>query len=140
MAMRIRPEEKVITKGSRMEKFILREAFDLNDDPYLPRDILWRQKEQFSDGVGYNWIDTLRAHAETAVTDAQFARALELYPHNTPQTKEAFFYRQKYASMFTNKSLEKLVQKWVPKWQTNTDPSGRANAHHVEAYKPSASI
>jgi asparagine synthase (glutamine-hydrolysing) len=140
MAMRIRPEEKLITKGSRMEKFILREAFDLNDDPYLPRDILWRQKEQFSDGVGYNWIDTLRSHAETAVTDAQFARALELYPHNTPQTKEAFFYRQKYASMFTNKSLEKLVQKWVPKWQTNTDPSGRANTHHVEAYKPSASI
>jgi len=140
VAMRIRPEDKMIVKGARMEKFILREAFDLNDDPYLPRDILWRQKEQFSDGVGYNWIDTLKAHTEEAVTDAVFATRDSLYPHNTPATKEAFFYRQKYASMFANTSLQKLVQRWVPRWQTNTDPSGRANAHHVEAYRPGVSL
>ena len=62
-----------------MEKYILRKAFDTPDDPYLPADVLWRQKEQFSDGVGYSWIDGLKAHAEGQVTDQQLAAAVHRY-------------------------------------------------------------
>jgi asparagine synthase (glutamine-hydrolysing) len=133
-AMSIDPELKVITK-QRMEKTVLRSAFDSFEDPYLPDDILWRQKEQFSDGVGYSWIDTLKAYAEKVVTDEEFAQAKTLYPHQTPETKEAFFYRTIYAGMFKHADSEKLVAKWIPKWQTSTDPSGRANTFHKEAYK-----
>ena len=63
-----------------MEKYILRKAFDTPDDPYLPADVLWRQKEQFSDGVGYSWIDGLKAHAEGQVSDQQLAAAVHRYP------------------------------------------------------------
>ena len=81
VAMNIDPKEKMIdvSKG-RIEKYILRKAFDTPDDPYLPADILWRQKEQFSDGVGYGWIDALRDHADAQVSDHQFAVAKHRFP------------------------------------------------------------
>jgi len=73
-SMDIDPEEKMCKDG-RIEKWILRKAFDTKEDPYLPDSVLWRQKEQFSDGVGYSWIDTLKEVAESQVTDAQMASA-----------------------------------------------------------------
>lgn len=78
----------------RMEKFIIRRAFDVESEPYLPEHILWRQKEQFSDGVGYGWIDALRDHAAREVSDSQLAAAANLFPENPPATKEGYLYRQ----------------------------------------------
>jgi len=82
-----------------MEKYIIRKAFDTPENPYLPAKILWRQKEQFSDGVGYGWIDSLRDWADREVTDRQMKHAELLFPYNTPQTKEAYLYRR-YNGLF----------------------------------------
>ena len=92
-AMSINPKHKVIEKD-RCEKFILRKAFDCHLDPYLPDEVLWRQKEQFSDGVGYSWIDELKAYAESQVSDHELASAAERYPHNTPETKEPTLFEE----------------------------------------------
>lgn len=133
-AMEMEPTLKLVSK-ERLEKYVLRKAFDTPEQPYLPDSILWRQKEQFSDGVGYSWIDTLKLYAETIISDTDFAQADVLYPHNTPTTKEAFLYRQIYSKMFKHPDAPRLVAKWIPKWQANTDPSGRANKDHVDAYQ-----
>ena len=74
--MLIDPSLKAIKKDERMEKHILRKAFDTKEDPYLPDDVLWRQKEQFSDGVGYSWVDELKSHAEMQVTNEEFSERL----------------------------------------------------------------
>ena len=117
--------------------------------PYLPRDILWRQKEQFSDGVGYGWIDALRDHANDKITDEQLRQAKFRFPHNTPSTKEAYFYRQIFASHFPNDAACKTVPggpsvacstaaaiEWDASFKNNADPSGRAVAGvHDAAYK-----
>ncbi|MFT6069176.1 MAG: asparagine synthase (glutamine-hydrolyzing) [Bacteriovoracaceae bacterium] len=133
--MSLDPELKVIRPGEKMEKHVLRKAFDTPDDPYLPDTILWRQKEQFSDGVGYSWVDSLKEFAEECVSDIEFAKREKLFPHNTPLTKEAFLYRKIYASIFKNKSMVKLVKRWIPRWQDyDIDPSGRANAAHSQTY------
>lgn len=109
-AMTIRPEEKMIRPDlGRMEKHILRQAFDTPDDPYLPADILWRQKEQFSDGVGYGWIDALRDHAAENVTDQMFANAVHRFPESTPATKEAYFYRTIFEGHFPQASAARTV-------------------------------
>lgn len=135
VAMNIDPELKTILPGERMEKHVLRQAFDDIESPYLPDEILWRQKEQFSDGVGYSWVDTLKELAEETVSDSEFAEREKLFPHNTPTTKEAFFYRKIYASHFPHKEAEKTVKKWIPKWQDyDVDPSGRANKFHTSTY------
>merc|ERR1712110_461027 len=86
--------------GNRMEKYTLRKAFDDPDDPYLPASVLWRQKEQFSDGVGYSWIDSIKAHAEAKITDQQLKTAAHRFPVKTPRTKEAYLYRDLFASHF----------------------------------------
>lgn len=131
-AMSIKPEEKMPSReAGRAEKWVIRKAFDDKANPYLPDSILWRQKEQFSDGVGYSWIDGLIDHANKTVSDEQFAKAAELFPHNTPKTKEAFLYRSFFEKHFPQESAVKTVLKWVPKWQKNDDPSGRANDVHV---------
>jgi asparagine synthase (glutamine-hydrolysing) len=111
----------------------LRKAFDTPDNPYLPDEVLWRQKEQFSDGVGYNWIDELIQYCSSQVTDEQLAAASVLYPYNTPTTKEAYFYRSIFHKYYPQISAAQTVRKWIPKWQENQDPSGRANAAHVKA-------
>ena len=95
--------------------------------------MLWRQKEQFSDGVGYNWIDELIAYCTSKVTDAQLQGAAAEFPYNTPTTKEAYFYRTIFHSYYPQISAAQTVRKWIPKWQENQDPSGRANAAHVQA-------
>jgi len=133
LAIKIKPEEKQAKTYDGVEKYILRKAFDTPKKPYLPDEILWRQKEQFSDGVGYNWIDTLIEYCTSQVTDADFERAAKLFPYNTPTTKEAFFYRSIFNKFYPQVSAAETVRKWIPKWQENQDPSGRANAAHVKA-------
>ncbi|MFY7758579.1 MAG: asparagine synthase B [Flavobacterium stagni] len=132
-AMLIKGEEKLPKTYDGVEKYILRKAFDTPEQPYLPQEVLWRQKEQFSDGVGYNWIDTLIDYCSAQVTDTQMEQAVELFPYNTPATKEAYFYRTLFHKHFPQMSAAQTVRKWIPKWQENQDPSGRANAAHVQA-------
>jgi asparagine synthase (glutamine-hydrolysing) len=120
--------------GKKIEKYILRKAFE---GDYLPDDILWRQKEQFSDGVGYSWIDGLKEHAESVVTDSQMELAPGLYPYNTPTTKEAMWYRNIFAKKYNTAHAEHTVAKWVPQtdWEgVDSDPSGRAQKAHDESY------
>lgn len=133
LAIKIRPEEKQPKTYDGIEKYILRKAFDTPSSPYLPDEVLWRQKEQFSDGVGYRWIDTLIEYCSAQVTDEELAGAPERFPYNTPATKEAYFYRVIFHKHFPQVSAAQTVRKWIPKWQQNTDPSGRANAAHVQA-------
>jgi len=132
-AMKLNPAYKVMD-GGRIEKYILRQAFADPNNPYLPDEVLWRQKEQFSDGVGYSWVDTLKDHAEAQVSDHEFSKAAEMYPFNTPNTKEAFFYRSIYEEFYDKAEASKLVKKWIPKWQDDKDPSGRASTHHDQTY------
>ncbi|XP_055844175.1 uncharacterized protein LOC129910711 [Episyrphus balteatus] len=138
-AMSIRPEDKIPGKlnsfegvqAHRIEKHILRKAFG---EGYLPDEVLWRQKEQFSDGVGYNWIDTIRGHASSQINDDEFAKAAELFPINTPTTKEAFYYREIFEELFPGDDAAKTVKRWVPRqdWGCPEDPSGRAQAMHAK--------
>ena len=132
-AMLIKAEEKQPKTYNGKEKYILRKAFDTPDNPYLPDEVLWRQKEQFSDGVGYNWIDQLIEYCSDKVTDAQLDGAAIEFPYNAPTTKEAYFYRTIFHKYYPQVSAAQTVRKWIPKWQENQDPSGRANAAHVLA-------
>ena len=135
-AMRTAPAAKRPGAG-RMEKAILREA----GRGLLPDAILWRQKEQFSDGVGYGWIDALKAHAEAAVSDAQMAMAARRYPVNTPTSKEAYLYRSIFERHFAGEAAARLVPggpsiacstptafRWSQAFAGMNDPSGRAVA------------
>ncbi len=119
----------------RIEKHVLREAFE----GVLPKEILWRQKEQFSDGVGYGWIDGLKAHAQTQVGDREFAAAASRFPYNPPATKEAYFYRRIFEQHFPGDACARTVPggksiacsspaaiAWDPAFATLADPSGRA--------------
>ncbi|MFH6997197.1 asparagine synthase B [Flavobacterium sp. FlaQc-57] len=133
VAIRIKTEEKQPKTYDGIEKYILRKAFDTPEDPYLPNEILWRQKEQFSDGVGYSWIDQLIEYCATQVSDEQLAGASVEFPYNSPTTKEAYFYRSIFHKFYPQVSAAQTVRKWIPKWQENQDPSGRANAAHVKA-------
>eukprot|EP00172_Hildenbrandia_rubra_P002398 Plantae.Rhodophyta-Hildenbrandia_rubra.ctg32237.p1 GENE.Plantae.Rhodophyta-Hildenbrandia_rubra.ctg32237~~Plantae.Rhodophyta-Hildenbrandia_rubra.ctg32237.p1 ORF type:complete len:556 (-),score=96.44 Plantae.Rhodophyta-Hildenbrandia_rubra.ctg32237:1176-2843(-) len=134
------PEDKMMKEG-RIEKWIMRQAFakDFCGTEYLPDEILWRQKEQFSDGVGYSWIDGLKEHCSKSVSDSDMASAAQTFPHDPPTTKEAYFYRKIFEKLYgDHKGVEGLRQsifKWIPKWSDSTDPSGRAQKVHVSAYK-----
>ncbi|HEX2090924.1 MAG TPA: asparagine synthase B, partial [Longimicrobiaceae bacterium] len=143
VAMGIDPAAKMAGHG-RMEKHLLREAFA----DALPPSIAWRQKEQFSDGVGYGWIDSLRAHAEAQVSDQEMASARYRFPHNTPATREAYLYRSLFAEHFPLDSAAECVPggpsvacstpealAWDASLAAVTDPSGRAvRGVHVSAY------
>ncbi|KAL7037927.1 hypothetical protein ACKWTF_009400 [Chironomus riparius] len=134
-AMSVSPNDRMISDGTKnIEKYILRRAFEGN---YLPDEVLWRQKEQFSDGVGYNWIDTIRSHAGSHITDEEFETAKELYPYNTPLSKEGFYFRQVFERIFPNQSCVKTVKQWIPRkdWGCPSDPSGRAQKVHVASKK-----
>ncbi|GFS24705.1 asparagine synthetase B [Elysia marginata] len=124
MAMSIRPEDKHPETYNGIEKYILRKAFDDRDNPFLPDEVLWRQKEQFSDGVGYSWIDTLIDHCKSQVSDETFSKATEQFPINTPKSKEAYYYRTIFNKHYPQDSATLSVKRWVPKWQENQDPSG----------------
>ncbi|PBS12157.1 asparagine synthase B [Lysobacteraceae bacterium NML93-0792] len=148
VAMRFDAAHKMIHRGSdgyqRMEKGVLRAAFD----GHLPDEILWRQKEQFSDGVGYGWIDGLKAHAEGQVSDRELAAAASRFPHNPPQTKEAYYYRSVFERLFPSQAAAATVPggksiacsspaaiAWDAAFANAADPSGRAVAgvHHAAA-------
>lgn len=143
IAMRLNPADKMIGNG-RMEKWVVRKAFE----DYLPESIAWRQKEQFSDGVGYSWIDTLKAQAEARVSDAQFADAATRFPLNTPKNKEEYYYRTIFESHFPSEAAARTVPSvksvacstpeallWDASFQNLNDPSGRAVASvHNESY------
>ncbi|KAH8295641.1 hypothetical protein KR018_000815 [Drosophila ironensis] len=135
--MQIRPEDKIPgplnqyggEQKKRLEKYILRAAFA---DDYLPDDVLWRQKEQFSDGVGYDLIDSIRRETSSHVTDEEFADASLRFPYNTPTTKEAYYYRTIFEEQFPGEAAVRTVVKWVPRldWGCPEDPSGRAQSVH----------
>ncbi|KAG7783730.1 hypothetical protein KL910_005111 [Ogataea haglerorum] len=143
LCMNIDPKEKLIVpETGRIEKYILRKAFDTSDDPsakpYLPDEILWRQKEQFSDGVGYSWIDGLKELAEKSVSDEEFAHPKPEWGDDIPTTKEAYFYRCKFDELFPSKAAGSTVMRWVPKaeWGCHEDPSGRyAKTHDASVFK-----
>jgi len=135
-AMSIAPEVKMCGQG-KIEKQILRQAFD----GYLPAEILWRQKEQFSDGVGYSWIDSLKEYAEQSINDLEMRRAPIDYPINTPDTKEGLLYRKIFEEKFNTNSAAATVPggksiacstkealAWDSSFADNSDPSGRAVA------------
>lgn len=98
-----------------LEKYVLRKAFDNKEDPYLPHEILWRQKEQFSDGVGYSWIDKLKDYTEDHVSDDLFALRAERFAHDTPTTKEAYWYRSVFERHFPQAACLETVVRWVPR-------------------------
>ncbi|MCW8093067.1 asparagine synthase B [Alteromonas sp. ASW11-130] len=136
VAMRLNPEDKMCSP-EKMEKWILRKAFD--DQDVLPADVLWRQKEQFGDGVGYSWIDSIRDFVDTEVTDQQLAAAEFRFPVNTPDTKEGYYYRTIFESYFPQESAAKCVPggksiacstvealEWDESFKANADPSGRS--------------
>jgi asparagine synthase (glutamine-hydrolysing) len=144
VAMRLNPEDKMIKDG-RMEKWVVRKAFK----DYLPKEIAWRQKEQFSDGVGYNWIDTLKSLVNEKVSDNQLLNAELRFPVNPPMSKEEYFYRTIFEEHFPSNTAALTVPYaksvacstpqallWDASFQNLNDPSGRAVANvHNEAYK-----
>jgi len=143
VAMSLDPEAKMCP-GSVMEKKIVREAFA----DMLPESVAWRQKEQFSDGVGYSWIDTLKKITSEAVSDEQMAHAAERFPINTPMNKEEYYYRSIFEEHFPSDSAAKSVPheasvacstaialEWDAAWKEMNDPSGRAvKGVHEMAY------
>jgi asparagine synthase (glutamine-hydrolysing) len=98
-----------------MEKFVLRKAFDTPENPYLPDEVLWRQKEQFSDGVGYSWIDTVKEFSEKMVSTEQMKEAAARFPHDTPTTKEAYWFRDLFEKHFPQKACLESVVRWIPR-------------------------
>ena len=147
VAMRLNPADKMCRGrllpatgehgGAAIEKWILREAFS----DMLPPEIVWRQKEQFSDGVGYSWIDTLKEMTSREVSDAQFAAAAKRFPVNTPATKEEYYYRSIFAECFPSDSAAACVPheasvacstakalEWDAAFKNMNEPSGRAVA------------
>ncbi|RSL60059.1 Asparagine synthetase [glutamine-hydrolyzing] 1 [Fusarium duplospermum] len=139
-SMNIDPKEKMITKD-RLEKYIIRKAFDTSDEPgaepYLPDKILWRQKEQFSDGVGYGWIDALKDNAEANVTDEMMKNPKPEWGNDIPDTKEAYWYRCMFDEHFPPHCAS-TVMRWTPTWSKQTDPSGRAISIHNAKYDNAA--
>ena len=143
LAMRTNPEAKMCP-GATIEKKIVREAFA----DMLPAEIAWRQKEQFSDGVGYSWIDTLKKITSEAVSDEQMARAAERFPINPPLNKEEYYYRSIFAEHFPSDSAARSVNQeasvacstaialeWDAAFKNMNDPSGRAvKGVHEQAY------
>ncbi|KAF8343955.1 glutamine-hydrolyzing asparagine synthase [Cantharellus anzutake] len=169
VAMNIDPKYKMFSKGAndrdaegrlKEEKYIIRKAFDTVQDgkPYLPDSILWRQKEQFSDGVGYSWIDgqvyifTLRAYlvshisnpianrmkhyADNVVSDEVFSKRHETFPADTPDTKEGYVIREIFQGFFPSQTAADTAVRWVPRedWGCAADPSGRSVKIHNAAY------
>ena len=142
VAMRLNPQDKMITKD-RMEKWVVRKAFE-ND---IPESVAWRQKEQFSDGVGYSWIDTLKELVNEKVTDDQLANAHYKFPVQTPQNKEEFYYRTIFEEHFPSDTAALSVPSvksiacstpealaWDKAFQDMNEPSGRAVGVHEDSY------
>jgi len=143
VAMRLNPKDKMIT-SEKMEKWVLRKAFE----DMLPESVVWRQKEQFSDGVGYNWIDTLKELVNQEVKDEQIANAHFRFPIQTPTSKEEFYYRSIFEEHFPSDTAAMSVPsvpsvacsspvalEWDESFKNMNDPSGRAVTKvHSDAY------
>ena len=143
VAMRINPQDKMIN-GERMEKWVLRKAFE----DMLPASVAWRQKEQFSDGVGYSWIDTLKEMVAVEISDEQLANAKYKFPIQTPTSKEEYYYRSIFTEHFQSDAAAlsvpqeasvacstKIALEWDEAFKNMNDPSGRAVANvHDDAY------
>ncbi len=143
-AMTINPDDKMIKNG-RIEKWVLREAFK----EYLPESVLWRQKEQFSDGVGYSWIDSLKELVSKEVSDLELKKASDIFPINTPLNKEEYYYRTIFYEHFPSNAAAKSVPsvpsvacstphalKWDESFKNLNDPSGRSISNiHNESYE-----
>ena len=136
VAMRLNPKDKMCGNG-KMEKYILREAFD--NGQTLPPEVLWRQKEQFGDGVGYSWIDSIKDFVANEVSDQQLASAEFRFPINTPDTKEGYYYRTIFEGYFPQETAARCVPggksiacstvealEWDESFKNNADPSGRS--------------
>lgn len=134
VAMRLNPKDKMADNG-KIEKYIIRKAFE----DYLPHEVVWRQKEQFSDGVGYNWIDSLKEIANKTVTDLQMDNVTSRFPLHPPLSKEEYLYRTIYSELFPSDSAAMCVPsvpsvacsspvalEWDRAFRENADPSGRA--------------
>ena len=144
VAMQINPQDKMIN-GERMEKWVLRKAFE----DMLPESVAWRQKEQFSDGVGYSWIDTLKEVVDREVSDEQLKSANFRFPIQTPTAKEEYYYRTIFEQHFPSDAAAlcvpqepsvacstKIALEWDEAFKNMNDPSGRAVAQvHEEAYE-----
>lgn len=144
VAMNINPDDKMIKNG-RIEKWVLRKAFE----EYLPESVLWRQKEQFSDGVGYSWIDSLKDLVEKEVTDEDLKNASNTFKINTPQNKEEYFYRTIFQDHFPSEAASLSVPsvpsvacstpqalEWDESFKNLNDPSGRSVSNiHKESYE-----
>ncbi len=144
VAMTLNPDDKMIKNG-RIEKWVIRKAFE----DYLPESVAWRQKEQFSDGVGYNWIDSLKAMTEEKVTDKEMENAAFRFPINTPKSKEEYYYRSIFSEHFPSDAAALCVPsvpsiacstaealEWDESFKNNADPSGRAMKNvHEQGYK-----
>jgi asparagine synthase (glutamine-hydrolysing) len=144
VAMRLNPKDKMAGNG-KMEKWILRKAFE----DLLPESVAWRQKEQFSDGVGYNWIDTLKELTSRMVSDEQMAKVNETFPVNPPLNKEEYYYRTIFAEHFPSEQAAQCVPsvpsvacstpialEWDAAFKNMNDPSGRSiKTVHEQAYK-----
>ena len=143
VAMRLNPEDKLIQNG-RIEKWVVRKAFE----DYLPKEVAWRQKEQFSDGVGYSWIDTLKELTNDRISDDQLENAKFRFPIHPPMSKEEYYYRTIFEEHFPSDSAASCVPSvpsvacstpealaWDESLQNTNDPSGRAVKNvHVESY------
>ena len=140
-AMSFDPKDKMCGQG-KMEKYVLRKAFE----GFLPESVLWRQKEQFSDGVGYSWIDSLKAYAQEKISDEMMVKAAERFPVQPPATKEGYLYRSIFEEFFPSAEAALTVEygpsiacstptayRWSKAFQGMADPSGRAVAVHKEA-------
>ena len=143
VAMRINPSDKMIDK-KHMEKWVLRKSFE----KYLPDSVAWRQKEQFSDGVGYEWIDRLKELVDNEISDNEFNNASYTFPFQTPMSKEEFYYRRIFESHFPSETAAKTVPsvpsvacsspialKWDKSFKNLNDPSGRSVSKiHIDSY------
>lgn len=143
VAMRLNPKDKMAGNG-KIEKWMLRKAFE----NYLPEKIVWRQKEQFSDGVGYNWIDSLKEMTNKLVRDEEMEKAAEKFPIQPPMTKEEYYYRSIYSDLFPSDSAALCVPsvpsiacstpialEWDTSFKNMADPSGRSvKSIHKEGY------
>ncbi|WP_339057261.1 asparagine synthase B [Candidatus Regiella endosymbiont of Tuberolachnus salignus] len=143
VAMRINPQDKMCVNG-KIEKQVLRESFS----SYLPASVAWRQKEQFSDGVGYSWIDSLKEIAEKQISDQDLAQSAVRFPYNPPSSKEGYWYRTIFAELFPLESAAECVPggpsvacssataiEWDESFKNKDDPSGRTVGIHQSAYK-----
>ena len=143
IAMRINPADKMIN-SERMEKWVVRKAFE----DYLPSEVAWRQKEQFSDGVGYSWIDSLKKLVDDQISDEEFSNASKRFPFQTPMNKEEYYYRSIFVEHFPSKTASSTVPsvpsvacstpialEWDKSFQNMNDPSGRAISNvHNDSY------